>query len=342
MKHNDPHTPARGLRTFAIAALVTALAGCTAFSHRESIERLNSNYGALVEAETFAFEDLPDTATPGLEQAPEGIEPPQSLAEARIQLALDAQRDLEDANATFKDATEYDRVSALYRGALKAWHAGNAWEVAPNESGVDRTKRDAILSDGKRRCDALKEVQKAPPRDCAVIAAARDLTAMEIAAANILDAHIARRRPTAGTEARLATLFKGVRDIAGTLTASMTIPDKGDDGLARFFKRQRVLYLCHATRGMNELVQISALGESLQEQGEEASLWLGQADDDDKLSPTLSKLLKDRDVKSLDAAKGSYAKAVKKTAKVASQEWSAKDRMKIMRFCEALAGFGGT
>jgi hypothetical protein len=330
---------------FAVAVLAAAISGCTAFSHRESLERLNSGYNALVQAEDLASQGIAGAPQTDIAAGPPRLEPPQTLAEARIELALDAQRDLEAANGTFKDATEYDRVSALYRAALKAWLAGNAWMNAPEDSGVDRAKLDRIHQEGKSRCEALDKADKAPLRDCTLIEAAPELTVMEIAADNLLDVHLARRQGTVGTEKSLAILFKGVRDISETLTRDWpAIPGGGEDGLGTFFKRQRVVYLCHATRGMDELVDVDKRGTPLQVQGWNVSKWLGWVKSPGGTSEPLSEgaledlktLLQRNGVQRVEAAKGKYAEAVEHTGKIVSRDWSAASRSKLSDFCKNL------
>lgn len=338
------HVRRLALQVFLAAAAVAALTSCTAFSHRESLDRLDSGYQALLDAEDRAYSAVSGSGSIASLDAPVSLEPAPTLPEARIALALDAQRDLEAANGTFSDATEYDRVSALYRAALKGWNAGNAWENAPKETGVDPAMLGRIHQAGKNRCTALAKSASVPTRDCTVIGAAPELTVMEIAADNITDGQLQRLQEAPATEARLAILFKGVRDISEMLTASNDIPAGTKEGLERYFTRQRVVYLCHATKGMDELLKLADPNTPLGDTGFNATKWLGFSGSSGNTPQPLSdleladlrSLLQRNGVERVEVAKGAYAQAVQQTAELVSESWSASNRRALSKFCKKL------
>ncbi len=233
-----------------------------------------------------------DALRAGGQLAPEAAlrqrrEPPRSLAEARQRLALDAQGDLEASNATFADASEADRIGALYRAALKAWHAGNAWENPSPESGIDPETPSEVHRQGVGRCDGLGA--QAPQRDCAIIGAGLDLTAMEIAGSDIFDAHLGRLANAAPSEALLAVRVKGVRDIAqamARLDGSQTPPQ-----LANFFDAQRLAYFCQSVRALDDLFVLADVDWAGRGLAEEAAVLLIAEGGNRQASPALADLL---------------------------------------------------
>ncbi|MBT6885187.1 MAG: hypothetical protein HOA30_14180 [Rhodospirillaceae bacterium] len=94
------------------------LTSCTALDHKKSIDEVDRLSWALAAAEDRQFNDSQVAAyamDPNVEDTPEI---------ARAKLAEAAQADMDAVTGTFAKATDYDKTSSLFRGAIKASKAG--------------------------------------------------------------------------------------------------------------------------------------------------------------------------------------------------------------------------
>ena len=231
------------------ACLLLLAASCTALSHRESIERLQEGHQAKVEAErrTLAIASGSGGVAVGNLEEPPGPEPLMTLQDARRALARDAERDLEMARTTFARASDEDRISALYRAALKAWHAGP--EADPDLVTTARKHGSALCRDLGARM---------PQRDCAMISIAPYLGAMEASAAEIfrVDTEKLRARPEPLDASHAATLVAAVRDLDQAMKLMDSQAAELPAVVRRFADEQKIYYYCWSVVAMIDLVQL--------------------------------------------------------------------------------------
>ncbi len=322
----------RTLHAAALCAGLLALSACTGFSHRESQERLTDDYQALVEAEKVA---LVEALRAGGGASPDAAlllsaEPPRSLMEARLRLALDAQQDLEASNAGFADASEADRISALYRAALKGWHAGNAWEDPRPESGLNPDTPSEVHRQGTARCAELGA--QAPQRDCAIIATGLELTAMEIAGSDIFDAHLARLSKAEPDEDLVALRVEGVRDISQAMARldAMATPQQ----LSSFFDAQRLAYFCQSVRALDDLFALADREWAGRALAEEAALVLMAGQEGRQVSPGLADLLRLNAVEG-ESYVGAYARLLDRIEPLVSKDWAVSDLAGPKLYCSS-------
>lgn len=269
-----PGTIKRNLRA-PLAALVL-LGGCTSYGHFESRQELSRLYTQLSDAEGRAWETVQTQLVPAAfsRNVEASGDLPIGLPGARLALAQAALNDAQDA---VSDATmgAQDKISILYRAALKGWHAGNAWDtdagftidgepVAGSAYAEFRGRIDA----GIELCGSLPDLQR-PQRDCIMLLISDPLTRMEVAASNITDLSLEiegeRQRRGKRTPARpdwdyskmvvalsrqvptIETAFRALDDFGLTEGGAA---DPGAPELAAVVSVQRFAYYCHATRAV--------------------------------------------------------------------------------------------
>ena len=255
------------------ACLLLAAASCTAISHRESIERLHDGHEAKLAAERqeLAVASGAERGMANFEERP-GAQPLMTLPDARRALARDAERDLEMAGTTFARASDEDRISALYRAALKAWYAGP--EAAPELV-------TAVHRRGTTLCRNLGA--RMPQRDCALIGIAPYLSAMEISASEIfrVDTEMLRAAPEPLDARNAATLVAAVRDLDQSMGL---MDDEAADlpaAIRRFADIQKTYYYCWSVVAMTDLVQLGPVGSAERKLAQDAEELLKSAEHED-------------------------------------------------------------
>lgn len=257
-----------GLRILPALLLVSVLfAGCTAADHLKSQKRLVEGARELALAEkrerdaVLAFYKAPKTTA--YQRATESVERPTPQA-ARVALAADAKTDYETATALGSGLERLDRISYLYRAAIKAWHSGAAGE----ELALD------IQEKGREHCESPKGALR-PPRDCGMFEFVVYLIAAEAATDRLFDQMLGRmyaqaeaiaegRTPaTKYSDADLVVVSDVVADYRTALAGSATIGST-QQGLAYepasmtrllkpFVDRQLLIYWCYASDARNRI-----------------------------------------------------------------------------------------
>jgi len=235
------------MRNFLIV-LAIALSACTSVNHIESQRRLQDGYMAKVQAEELALATARSASSGDLATAMTAENANVSSTEAaRLALARDAERDLDAVKGQFSGAADEDRISALFRAALKAWHAGRA---------ADPGLVTEISDLGGKTCAGLND--RRPERDCQILGLARDLSVAQTAADTIFDLLVKRlsapeqKLPTSD----LADLVYSIDDIDNATGKIAEQAPNLAGPVRKFAEGQIILYWCHAVSGINQTFEL--------------------------------------------------------------------------------------
>lgn len=221
----------------AAAAALLALAACEAAPIARGFSELETLTDARDAAERRAIEREPAPAEGGL--------PPATLGDARRDLAILAHENY--LAAADPNLNAYNRMSALYRGAVAGWHAADGFRAAGEAAPADTPQKITTLS--RNLCADLKE--RAPTRDCAFGMSAETLNALGVAQAGLVDLEAENvaeggAAPTVEEDARQS--LRHVSDMERNLEAALAAMPAGP--LAAFMNAQARAYFCEANRSM--------------------------------------------------------------------------------------------